>query len=263
MGKIGFLGLVIVCGAAVVVALIFTGPRAAYWAAVFGIGQPQSEVRVGSTTEKGPRFRRVPQGGRIMVGGELTEKISATAAMNFDADRSQVVLLVRETGASPDAAVRGLRKKRERLQNEIAAAGYEGVSYNEAELATTRLDPDRRAGEELHEASTKLTATFQENVDFIDLLSRPEFAEIGAIEETAYWLSDIGGAISRVETRAADSARNQIRDNLGDRQFTVLHVDFSSPVHKRETKLRSRRVRLSVTATVHYKVQAPVKVTNF
>lgn len=229
-GHLPFVLLALLILAVLGVVWIMTGPRAAYWRGVF---------------DAADYGRIVFQQPIIRTGGSRTEEIAATAEGRIATDRSQAFLILEATGDSPDRAVAAIADRRARLRRALDAAGYDDAQFNEGQLV---VDPQPgRSGAESHHASLHLTVTFFEDVDFVDLFSRPDFTDIGRPEKQLYWISDREAALAPLEDEALAKARERAERTIAG-EFTEGRVRFSNSLGDPLQKFTARILRVVVTA---------------
>lgn len=248
MGRLGFVGLVLILVALLIGVWMMTGPRAAYWMGVFGtsryeqlMGNPDVQTRI-----------RVQQG--------RSERFTASIEDRIEADRSQVYLVLTAYGANSAAALGAIKIKREMVRETLTKAGHEDIIFNDNEIKVSRKRPPRLrnsdpAPELQSFARAKLVVSFNEAVDFVDLFSQPEFADLIEIEKSFYWIADRDKALAKLEAQAAKQVRAKARKAFGTQTYRETGVRFKNSLRNFNTKYTSPILRVVVTATLTVRVE--------
>ena len=256
----GLIGVGMICAAAIAVALIMTGPRAQYWKGMFGVTYPVPPTKIVQRTADGGQitYERYPSRPvkEILPKRPWYETVIGRAEKLFPMDRSQVVILLEAEGGDAPAAIAALQQKRTQLQEALEKVGKVPIDWNSRNLET-RGTRDGRYGSKI-----ELVATFNGEVDFLDLFARDELSGIGQIQASMHWLSAIDAARAEVREMALSRARARAEEMAQGGPWKVVSVDYEDWPKKLTDRWRFTSLRVSATAKVRIAGRGPHRAAN-
>lgn len=249
----GLIGVALICTTAIVVVLIQTGPRAVYWQSLLGthyggeptrieMRGPNGEIIVFDKSGAGrpvDRSREPPAESPRWI-----DQVIGRSSGVIEYDRTTLVLGIWGHGPTPNTAMRDLSAKRRRLESEIRAAGYDNLGFAELEVRTDQSRGNRNA------TRARLEVSFEEGVDVLTLLSRPQFRDLATVSEVSYHHSDIIGAIAGLKQAALDRARERAAATFEGSDWNVESVVYKFERTRLARKSKYRLVHVSVAAVL-------------
>jgi len=246
----GLIGIALICITAIVIVVTQTGPRAVYWRSMFGTHYPDAPTRIVQRGPNGERwtYERFPKSetvGRTAPSqSHWIDRAVGRASGVVEYDRTTLILGVTGQGRTVNLAMLEISTKRRRLEREIAAAGFEYVGVAELDVRSGR----RRA--EGSAVVARLEVSFEQGVDVLALLSRPEFEGLGNVAAVSYLHSDINGAIAHLKEAALARAHERAATVFDGLDWRVERVEYKLERTRLRRKSKYRQVYVNVAAVL-------------